>query len=100
MKTVILLEGGTANLRGIVKYMENNTGYPTGINKLFTDIAYFDPNLFTMEYLQEMAPIFSIATGLALREHSAASIEKVKKNKQKTGQKNTSKKSIFKYKKG
>ena len=100
IKTVILLEGGGANLKGLSQYIENSTGHPTGINKLFTDIAYFDPNLFTKEYLQEMSPMFSVATGLALREHSARSIEKAKKIKQKSEEKSTSKKNIFKYKKG
>ncbi len=100
MKTVILLEGGSANLKGLSKYIEESTGHPTGINKLFTDIAYFDPNLFTLEYLQEMAPIFSISTGLALREHSATAIKKAKKMKAKTEEKPAPKKSIFKYKKG
>ncbi len=99
MNTIILLEGGSANLKGLIKYIENGTGYPTGINKLFTDIAYFDPNLFTKEYLQEMAPIFSVSTGLALREHPISLVEKVRKGKQKSEIK-AKKKNIFRYKKG
>jgi type IV pilus assembly protein PilM len=98
MKTVVLLEGGTANLKGLKEFLEEKTGIPVGINKLFTDIARYDPNLFTKEYLEEMAPIFSIATGLALREHPESSIEKARKIKEKSVKKES--KNIFKYKKG
>ncbi len=100
MKTVVLIEGGTANLKGLRQRLEESIGYPVGINRLFNDIAYFDPNLFTQEYLQEMAPIFSVATGLALREHPVSSIKKHKRSKTTTKQAVTVKKSLFKYKKG
>ncbi len=99
MKTVILIEGGTANLKGLREYLEENIGYPVGINRLFNDIAYFDPHLFTEEYLQEMAPIFSVATGLALREHPVNAIKKARKEKL-APKKPSGKKSLFKYKKG
>jgi len=100
MKTVVLIEGGTANLKGLRQRLEESIGYPVGINRLFNDIAYFDPNLFTQEYLQEMAPIFSVATGLALREHPVSAIKKHKRSKTATKQAATVKKSLFKYKKG
>ena len=99
MKTILLLEGGTANLNGLKEYLEDKTSLPTGINRLFTDIAHYDPNLFTREYLEEMAPIFSVATGLALREHPESSIEKVRKLKESKVPKKEGK-NIFKYKKG
>ena len=99
MKTILLLEGGTANLKGLKEYLEDKTSLPTGINRLFTDIAHYDPNLFTKEYLEEMAPIFSVATGLALREHPESSIEKARKSKKPKAPKKEVK-NIFKYKKG
>ncbi len=69
LETAILLEGGSANSNGIEKYVENEVGFPTVVNRLFGNIASFDANLFTKDYLTEMAPMFSVATGLALREH-------------------------------
>lgn len=69
LETAILLEGGTANTAGIEKFVESDVGFPTVVNRLFSSIASFDPNLFTKEYITEMAPMFSVATGLALREH-------------------------------
>ncbi len=101
MKTVILIEGGTANIKGLKEYLEENVGYPVGVNRLFNEIAYFDPNLFTQEYLYEMAPIFSVATGLALREHPVNAIKKYKKEKDTTKKTaSNKKKSLFRYKKG
>jgi type IV pilus assembly protein PilM len=78
MNTAILLEGGSANIKGIEKFIEDTVGFPSGVNRLFTNIARFDPNLFTKEYLFEMAPMFSVATGLALRGHTLKNISKKK----------------------
>jgi len=69
METAILMEGGSANTKELEKFIEDEVGYPSIVNRLFGSIAKFDPNLFTKEYLHEMAPMFSVATGLALREH-------------------------------
>jgi type IV pilus assembly protein PilM len=65
----IILEGGTANAKNIDHYIEEKTGFGTVVNRLFADIARYNPNLFTKEYLYEMAPMFAVATGLALKEH-------------------------------
>ncbi|MGB9793712.1 type IV pilus assembly protein PilM [Caldisericum exile] len=68
-EVTIILEGGTANTKNIDQYLEETTGFPSVVNRLFADIAKYDPNLFTKEYLYEMAPMFAVATGLALKEH-------------------------------
>jgi hypothetical protein len=64
---------------------------------LLADIAEVSPELFTKEYLLEMAPLFSVATGLALREHRVKSAIKAKKAKEAQKQQ---RKPLFKYKKG
>ena len=93
MDTVILIEGGSANLKDIDSYIEKSTGFTTKINRLLSDIVRFDPKLFTKEYLYEMAPSFSTATGLALREHHIGAILKARK-------KSPQRKKLFQYKKG
>ncbi len=81
MNTAILLEGGSANLKGIEQFTEESVGFSTVVNRLFTNVASFDTNLFTKEYLHDMAPMFSVATGLALREHQIKPKTKKKKGK-------------------
>ena len=93
METMILVEGGSANLKGIDSYIEENTGFTTKINRLLSDIVRFDPKLFTKEYLYKMAPSFSAVTGLALREHNIRTILKARKKSQQ-------RKKLFQYKKG
>ena len=93
MDTAILIEGGSANIKGIEKYIEAAVGYPSEINRLFTNIATFDPNLFTKEYLFEMAPMFSVATGLALRGHTLKAAARKKVPQEQT-------KGVLAYKKG
>ncbi len=93
METIILIEGGSANLKGIDNYFEKNTSFVTRINRLLSNIVRFNPNLFTKEYLYEMAPSFSVVAGLALREHHIETILKARK-------KNQQKKKLFDYKKG
>ncbi|BAL81190.1 type IV pilus assembly protein PilM [Caldisericum exile] len=79
-EVTIILEGGTANTKNIDQYLEETTGFPSVVNRLFSDIAKYDPNLFTKEYLYEMAPMFAVATGLALKEHQVVrKKEKAKK---------------------
>jgi type IV pilus assembly protein PilM len=75
-EVTIILEGGTANSKNIDQYIEETTGFPSVVNRLFADIAKYDPNLFTKEYLYEMAPMFAVATGLALKEHQVAKKKK------------------------
>lgn len=95
--TVILVEGGSANLKGINEYIEESTSFPASTDRLLADIAEVSPELFTKEYLLEMAPFFSVATGLALREHRAKPAIKAKKVREAQKQQ---KKPVFKYKKG
>jgi type IV pilus assembly protein PilM len=94
MNTAILLEGGSANIKGLEQFFEDSVGFSTVINRFFTSVGTFDTNLFTKEYLHEMAPMFSVATGLALREHQIK--QKSKKKKEKTNKA----KSPLAYKKG
>jgi type IV pilus assembly protein PilM len=67
----LILSGGTANLRGISEYIELSTGFTAEMNRLLLDVAKYDPSMFAESYLNEMAPMFSIATGLSLREFEA-----------------------------
>jgi len=97
METTILVEGGGANLKGIKDYIAENTSFSVKINRLLTDIVKFNPELFTKEYLYEMAPLFSVATGLALRGHRTKTVSKARKGKE---GKKQQKKELFKYKKG
>jgi type IV pilus assembly protein PilM len=64
----LILSGGTANLKGIGEYMELSTGFTAEMNRLLLDVAKYDPSMFAESYLNEMAPMFSVATGLSLRE--------------------------------
>jgi len=81
MNTAILLEGGSANIKGLEQFFEDTIGVSAVVNRLFTSVGTFDSNLFTKEYLHEMAPMFSVATGLALREHQIKQKGKRKKEK-------------------
>jgi len=68
----LILSGGTANLKGVADYIEMSTGFTVEINRLLLDVAKYDPSMFAESYLSEMAPMFSVATGLSLREFEAA----------------------------
>jgi type IV pilus assembly protein PilM len=72
----LILSGGTANLKGIAEYLEVSTGFTVEINRLLLDVAKYDPSMFAESYLNEMAPMFSVATGLSLREFEAAAARK------------------------
>jgi type IV pilus assembly protein PilM len=64
----LILSGGMANLKGIGEYLELSTGFTAETNRLLLDVAKYDPSMFAESYLNEMAPMFSVATGLSLRE--------------------------------
>lgn len=68
----VILSGGTANLKGIANYIEVSAGFTVEMNRLLLDVAMYDPSMFAESYLDEMAPMFSVATGLSLREFEAA----------------------------
>ena len=72
----LILSGGTANLKGIAEYIELSTGFTVEINRLLLDVAKYDPSMFAESYLNQMAPMFSVATGLSLREFEEAAAKK------------------------
>jgi type IV pilus assembly protein PilM len=78
----IILSGGMANLKGIVDYIELSTGFTVELNRLLLDVAKYDPTMFAESYLNQMAPMFSVATGLSLREYEAAAAKKHAGHKQ------------------
>jgi type IV pilus assembly protein PilM len=63
----ILLAGGSAKIPGLSQVVENHlSGLPVSLLNPFNMISY-DPGVFTPEYMNSIAPIASIAVGLALR---------------------------------
>lgn len=78
----LILSGGTANLKGIADYIEVSTGFTVELNRLLLDVTTYDPSMFAESYLNEMAPTFSVATGLSLREFEAAAARKRSGQKQ------------------
>ncbi|MHB8106435.1 MAG: type IV pilus assembly protein PilM [Candidatus Cryosericum sp.] len=72
----LILSGGSANLKGMAEYLQLATGFTVEINRLLLDVAKYDPTMFAESYLNEMAPMFSVATGLSLREFEAAAARK------------------------
>lgn len=62
----ILLTGGSAKVPGVSKIVEEQTGLPTQIMNPFNAIEY-DPQVFTPEYIQSIAPLAAVPLGLALR---------------------------------
>ena len=57
-------------------YLELATGFTVEINRLLLDVANYDPSMFAESYLNEMAPMFSVATGLSLREFEVVAARK------------------------
>ena len=78
----LILSGGTANLKGIADYIELSTGFTVEMNRLLLDVAKYDPSMFAESYLNEMAPMFSVATGLSLREYEEKAARKRSGHKQ------------------
>lgn len=62
----ILLSGGSAKLPNLSKTVEDVVGLPTQLINPFNSISY-DSQIFNQDYVQNIAPIASIAIGLALR---------------------------------
>ena len=62
----ILLAGGGSKIPGLSRIVEEKTGLPTQILNPFNSISY-DPAVFTQDYVTAIAPLASIAVGLALR---------------------------------
>ena len=62
----ILLSGGTANLESIVDFFSQEFDIPVEVVNPFNAIE-INPKKFDLEFIKEMAPVFSVAMGLALR---------------------------------
>jgi len=62
----ILLSGGTANLESIVDLFSQEFDVPVEVVNPFNNIEV-NPKKFDLDFIKEMAPIFNVATGLALR---------------------------------
>ena len=62
----IYLSGGTAKVPSLYRIIEQKLGVPVEIINPFKNIEV-DGNRFNLEYLREVAPMATVATGLALR---------------------------------
>lgn len=62
----ILLSGGGAKMVGLSKIIEDITSLPTQVINPFNAISY-DPEVFSQDYVNSIAPIATVPIGLALR---------------------------------
>ncbi len=62
----VYLNGGGAKLPGLAEYLENRFNLPIEYLNPFRNILY-SPKHFSVEEIEENAPIFTVATGLAMR---------------------------------
>jgi type IV pilus assembly protein PilM len=62
----ILLSGGTANLESIIDFFSQGFDIPVEIVNPFNTIE-INPKKFDLDFINEMAPVFNVAMGLALR---------------------------------
>jgi type IV pilus assembly protein PilM len=62
----IMLSGGTANLTQIVDVFSRAFDSPVEIVNPFNNIE-INPKKFDLEFIKDMAPVFNVAMGLALR---------------------------------
>ncbi len=62
----IYLNGGGAKLPGFADYLENQFNLPIEYLNPFRNVLY-SPKHFSTEEIEENAPVFTIATGLAMR---------------------------------
>lgn len=65
---IIILSGGTANFVNIENYISKEMNIPTEKANPFANILSDKVEGFSKEQLQELAPAFMIATGLALKQ--------------------------------
>jgi type IV pilus assembly protein PilM len=63
----IMIGGGTANLPGLKEYLSETTQSYVGILNPFRNIGFSEEN-FDPEYIKDISPKMSIATGLALNK--------------------------------
>jgi type IV pilus assembly protein PilM len=64
--TSLLLTGGGSKIPDLSRMIEEQVALPTQILNPFNAISY-DPQIFTTDYLNQIAPIVSVPMGLALR---------------------------------
>ncbi len=64
--STIYLSGGTARVPSLAKTIEMRTGLTVELMDPFHKIA-IDPNLFDLEYIDQVRPMAAVAVGLALR---------------------------------
>jgi len=62
----ILISGGTANLESILDFFSEQFDIPVEIVNPFNNIE-INPKKFDLEFIKDMAPVFNVAMGLALR---------------------------------
>jgi type IV pilus assembly protein PilM len=62
----ILLSGGTSNLESIIDFFSQEFDIPVEIVNPFNNIE-INEKKFDLEFIKEMAPVFNVAMGLALR---------------------------------
>ena len=62
----ILLSGGTANLETIIDFFSQEFDMPVEIVNPFNNIE-INPKKFDLDFIREMAPVFNVSMGLALR---------------------------------
>lgn len=62
----ILLSGGTANLESITDYFSQEFDIPIEIINPFNEIE-INSKKFDLDFIKDMAPVFNVAMGLALR---------------------------------
>jgi type IV pilus assembly protein PilM len=62
----ILLSGGTANLESIIDFFSQEFDIPVEIVNPFNNIE-INEKKFDLDFIKEMAPVFNVAMGLALR---------------------------------
>ncbi len=66
----IILSGGGAKTHNIVQSIQKNTGIETELIDPFRNIIIPEKH-FDLEYIQDIAPLAAVATGLALRKDEA-----------------------------
>jgi len=62
----IMISGGTANLEAITDFFSQEFDIPVEIVNPFNEIE-INPKKFDMDFIKDMAPVFNVAMGLALR---------------------------------
>jgi len=62
----ILLSGGTSNLESIIDFFSQEFDIPVEIINPFNNIE-INEKKFDLDFIKEMAPVFNVALGLALR---------------------------------